>query len=157
VESKAKQAAAWSALKNPIFRSLWIANVVSGIGGTMHDTAAVWTMTTLTTSATLVGLMQTVTALPLFLFALPAGALADIVDRRRQILTAQIGCLVVAGDFGSRHPGGETFCILTSWNDISPGYWRGLHNAAAAGIDAGDRSLPPFLWTLLVVFPFFSI
>lgn len=88
-----KNIATWSALKNPIFRSLWIANVLSGIGGTMHDTAAVWTMTTLTASATLVGFMQTVTALPLFLFALPAGALADIIDRRRQILVAQAACL----------------------------------------------------------------
>jgi MFS family permease len=96
VESEAKQTAIWSALKNAIFRSLWIANVVSGVGGTMQDTAAVWTMMTLTTSATLVGFMQTVTALPLFLFALPAGALADIVDRRRQILVAQIVCFVVA-------------------------------------------------------------
>src|SRR5688572_12972256 len=93
---EAKRVATWSALKNPIFRTLWAANVLSGIGGTMHDTAAVWTMTTLTSSATLVGFMQSVTALPLFLFALPAGALADIVDRRRQMLIAQIACLIVA-------------------------------------------------------------
>src|SRR4051794_27211733 len=92
---EAKHMATWAALKTPAFRSLWIANVVSGIGGTMHDTAAVWTMTTLTPSATMVGFMQTVTALPLFLFALPAGALADIVDRRRQVLVAQISCLFV--------------------------------------------------------------
>jgi MFS family permease len=91
-----KRVATWAALKHPVFRSLWIANVASGIGGTMHDTAAVWTMTTLTTSATMVGFMQTVTALPLFLFALPAGALADIVNRRRQILIAQAACLFVA-------------------------------------------------------------
>jgi MFS family permease len=96
MSNEGKQTAIWSALTNPVFRSLWVANVVSGIGGTMHDTAAVWTMTTMTTSPTLVGLMQTMTALPLFLFALPAGALADIVNRRRQIIFAQVFSLAGA-------------------------------------------------------------
>lgn len=86
----------WTALRNPLFRSLWIANVASQIGSTMHDTGAVWLMSTLTTSATLVALMQTVSSLPLFLLALPAGALADIVDRRKMILWSQIASLVVA-------------------------------------------------------------
>lgn len=81
-------------LGNRLFRSLWLANVASGIGSTLHDTAAVWTMTTLTSSATLVTLMQTMSSLPLFLLALPAGALADIVDRRKVILLAQLGALV---------------------------------------------------------------
>jgi len=85
----------WSVLNNRLFRSLWLANVASGIGSAMHDTAAVWTMTTLTTSATLVTLMQSMSSLPLFLLALPAGALADIVDRRRVIITAQIVALIV--------------------------------------------------------------
>ena len=62
----------------------------------MNDTAAVWTMTTLTTSPTLVSLMQTMSSLPLFLLALPAGALADLVDRRRLILFAQTGALLTA-------------------------------------------------------------
>lgn len=78
-----------SPLRTPLFRALWLANVASGIGSAMHDTAAVWTMTTLTTSATLVTLMQSMSSLPLFLLALPAGALADIVDRRRVMVIAQ--------------------------------------------------------------------
>lgn len=87
----------WSVLNNKLFRTLWIANVASGIGSVMHDTAAVWTMATLTTSATLVTLMQTMSSLPLFLLALPAGALADIVDRRKVIIGAQIAALAVTG------------------------------------------------------------
>lgn len=79
----------WGAWRNRWFRGLWIANVVSGIGSTMHDTAAVWTMTSLTSSAQLVTLMTAMSSLPLFLLALPAGALADIVDRRRVLLVAQ--------------------------------------------------------------------
>ena len=89
------KASAWSVLDNRVFRSLWLANVASGIGSAMHDTAAVWTMATLTTSVTLVTLMQSMSSLPLFLLALPAGALADIVDRRRLIIAAQIGALAV--------------------------------------------------------------
>jgi len=85
-----------SPLRNPLFRALWIGNIVSNIGTTMNDTAAVWTMTTLTGSATMVSLMQTMSSLPLFLFALPAGALADLVDRRRLILFAQVGALLTA-------------------------------------------------------------
>jgi MFS family permease len=89
------KASAWSVLNNRLFRSLWLANVASGIGSAMHDTAAVWTMATLTTSVTLVTLMQSVSSLPLFLLALPAGALADIIDRRKLVITAQIAALAV--------------------------------------------------------------
>src|SRR5207247_337514 len=87
-------------LRNATFRNLWLANVFSGVGSAMHDTAAAWTMTSLTTSPTLVTLMQTMSSLPLFLFALPAGALADMVDRRRLVLGAQAGCLGVAASLG---------------------------------------------------------
>src|SRR6478752_7417978 len=87
---------AWSPLRSKIFRTLWIANIVSNIGSTMNDTAAVWTMTTLDASPTFVSLMQTMSSLPLFFFALPAGALADLVDRRRLILLAQLGALLTA-------------------------------------------------------------
>lgn len=85
-----------SPLHLPLFRALWLGSVVSNIGTTMNDTAAVWTMTTLSGSATMVSLMQTMSSLPLFLFALPAGALADLVDRRRLILFAQAGALLTA-------------------------------------------------------------
>ncbi|RZL05554.1 MAG: MFS transporter, partial [Rubrivivax sp.] len=57
---------------------------------------AVWTMTTLTGSPTMISLMQAMSSLPLFLFALPAGALADLVNRRRLILIAQAGALLTA-------------------------------------------------------------
>jgi MFS family permease len=85
-----------SPLRLPLFRALWLGSIVSNIGTTMNDTAAVWTMTTLTASPTMVSLMQTMSSLPLFLFALPAGALADLVNRRRLILFAQTGALLTA-------------------------------------------------------------
>ncbi len=87
---------AWSPLRNRYYRALWLGSMVSNIGTTMNDTAAVWTMTTMTSSPYLVSLMQTMSSLPLFLLALPAGALADLVDRRRLILLAQTGALLTA-------------------------------------------------------------
>src|SRR5258705_8858831 len=89
-----KPGVGWSVLNNRLFRRLWIANVASGVGSAMHDTAGVWTMATLTASPTLVTLMQTMSSLPLFLFGLPAGALADILDRRKLIIAAQISSLL---------------------------------------------------------------
>jgi len=86
---------AWSVLDNRVFRAIWIANVASSIGSFMHDTAAVWTMATLTSSPTLVTLMQAMSSLPMFLLALPAGALADMVDRRKVLMVAQSAALMV--------------------------------------------------------------
>jgi MFS family permease len=83
-------------LRMPLFRALWIGSIISNIGTTMNDTAAVWTMTTLTNSPTMVSLMQAMSSLPLFLFALPAGAMADLVNRRQLILAAQAGALLTA-------------------------------------------------------------
>ena len=81
---------AWSPLRRPLFRALWISDVVSSIGTWMHDSAAAWLMTLLTPSPLMVSLVQVATTLPLFLLALPAGALSDILDRRRVLLATQL-------------------------------------------------------------------
>jgi MFS family permease len=80
----------------PLFRALWIATIVSNIGTWMHDVGAGWLMTTLSDDPLLVALVQAATTLPMFLFALPGGALADIVDRRRLLITAQLWTAGVA-------------------------------------------------------------
>src|SRR5436190_21464093 len=85
-----------SPLSLPLFRALWVASVISNSGTTMNDTAAIWTMATLTPSPLMISLMQTMSSLPLFLLAMPAGALADLVDRRKVILAAQAGALLTA-------------------------------------------------------------
>ena len=87
----------WSPLRIRVFRALWIAGLVLNIGTFMHIAAAGWTMTTLTESPTLVGLVQTAWAVPGFLLALHAGAFADMVDRRRLIAITQIVALFIAG------------------------------------------------------------
>ena len=86
----------WAPLRLPLFRALWLGSVISNIGTTMNDTAAVWTMTTLSGSPFMISLMQTMSSLPLFLFSLPAGALADLVNRRKLIIAAQAGALLTA-------------------------------------------------------------
>jgi len=76
------ESSSWTALRNPVFRKLWIATVISGTCVAAHDSAATWMMNSFTGSPLLISLMSTVASLPFFLFTLPAGALADKVDRR---------------------------------------------------------------------------
>lgn len=62
----------------------------------MHATAASWLLVTEAGAPTLVTLLQVMVSLPVFLFALPAGALADLLDKRRVVLGAQVGGFVMA-------------------------------------------------------------
>ena len=73
----------WGPLRISIFRAIWLATLVSNLGTWMHLIAASWLMTSLTASAALVALLLTAQSLPTFLLALPGGALADVLDRRR--------------------------------------------------------------------------
>lgn len=102
---------AWSPLRQPLFRALWIAAIASNIGTWMQNVGGVWLMTSLTPSPLLVALMQTATSLPVFLIGLPAGALADIVDRRRLLLFWQGWMLVVAATLGVLTWAG----VMTPW------------------------------------------
>src|SRR5271165_2249971 len=82
----------WAALRNPTFRKLWIAAVISGTSVAAHDSAATWMMNIFTGSPLSLSLMSTVASLPFFLFTLPAGALADKVDRQKLVCTVNV-CL----------------------------------------------------------------
>ena len=72
------------------FRDLWTATLVSNLGGLVQAVGAGWLMTTITDSKSMVALVQGATTLPIMLFSLASGALADNFDRRRIMLTAQI-------------------------------------------------------------------
>jgi MFS family permease len=87
---------AWSPLSHPLFRNRWLASVVSNIGTWMQDTAATWLMTVMTGSPFLIALMQTAASLPVLVLGLPAGATADILDRRRLLMFWQTWMLVAA-------------------------------------------------------------
>jgi MFS family permease len=87
---------AWSPLSHPLFRNRWFASVLSNIGTWMQDTAATWLMTIMTGSPFLIALMQTAASLPVLVLGLPAGATADILDRRRLLMFWQTWMLVAA-------------------------------------------------------------
>ena len=97
----APPASAWSPLRQSVFRALWIASVVSNVGSWMQDVGESWLMTSLTLSPLLVALVETAGSLPVVLAALPAGALADIVDRRRLLLFMQAWMGMVALAMGA--------------------------------------------------------
>ena len=75
---------------------LWIAAFASNMGTWIHDVGAAWLMTSLDPSPAMVALVRTATAFSMFLFALPAGALADVLDRRRLLLFSQALMLLAA-------------------------------------------------------------
>lgn len=100
----------WAPLAEPLFRSLWIASVVSYTGTWMQNVGAGWLMTQMTVNPFMVGLVQAAAALPVFLVILPAGALADMVDRRRFLLVTQ-GWMVLAS---------ATLGILTLTSRVGP-------------------------------------
>ncbi len=87
---------AWAPLRRPLFRNRLIASVISNTGTWMQDTAGTWLMTVLTSSPLLIALMQTAASLPVLLLGLPAGATADILDRRRLLLFWAAWMLVAA-------------------------------------------------------------
>jgi len=76
-------------LSNPTFRNIWLASIVSNLGGLIQGVGAAWMMTSITTSENMVALVQTSTTLPIMLFSLIAGAIADSFDRKNVMLTAQ--------------------------------------------------------------------
>jgi MFS family permease len=90
-----KLPAALTPLRHPLFRMIWLANLVAWVGFWMQNTGAGWLMTSLAPDAFTVSLVQAATILPVFLFALPAGALADTVDRRLFILCTQFWLLAM--------------------------------------------------------------
>jgi MFS family permease len=90
------KSSSWTALRNPAFRKLWIATVISGTCVAAHDSAATWMMNISTGSPLLISLMSTVASLPFFLFTLPAGALADKVDRQNLICFINVGLAATA-------------------------------------------------------------
>jgi MFS family permease len=87
----------WSPLRIPLFRNLLIADFVSDVGAFMQSVGAAWLMTSLSTSPLQVALIQTASALPFFILALPAGSIGDIVDRRKLILGTEFWMLAMAG------------------------------------------------------------
>lgn len=82
-------------LKHTLFAVLWGATILGNIGSFMRDVASAWLVTDLSTNPAAVAMMQTAATLPVFLLAIPAGVLSDILDRRRFLIIIQVllGCV----------------------------------------------------------------
>ncbi len=119
-----KRPAALAPLRHPAFRLLWLANLVSNTGLFIQSTAAGWLMTGLSGDPLMVSLVQASSMLPVFLLALPAGALADILDRRHFLIGAQLWMTGVA----------LLLCALTFMDAISPWGLVALTFALGAGL-----------------------
>ena len=88
-------------LRNPAYAVLWTATVVTNIGWWMYTAAAAWLMTDLSVDPWMVSLVQVSSSLPMFLLALPAGALADVVDKRRLLILAESAIVVISAAFAA--------------------------------------------------------
>src|SRR6266566_5402377 len=118
-------ASPWSPLQNRLFRGLWIATIVSNVGAWMQDVGAGWLMTSLSSSPSIVALVEAADSFPLMLLALPAGALADIVDRRRLLIVIQFYLLIVAGALGIL----TLLDMMTAWMLLGFVFVLGVGNA----------------------------
>src|SRR6266702_6232952 len=98
---KDRASSPWSPFRHASFAVVWGATVISNIGGWMYSAASGWLMTDLNPDPFIVSMVQVATALPIFLFALPAGALADIVDRRKFLIVVEILYTTVAAIFAA--------------------------------------------------------
>lgn len=161
---------AWAPFRSLPFALLWTATVVSNIGTWMHDVGAGWLMTTLSPSPVMVSLVQAATTLPVFLFALLAGAVADIVDRRRLLLIVNLLMGVLAGLFAVIVASGQasvelllvfTFLLGTgaafvapAWQAIVPGLVPKQDLAAAVALNSMginiSRAIGPALAGVLI-------
>src|SRR2546426_11593314 len=95
--AKTAAPALWSPLTLPLFRMLWIALLTENICSWLLDVTNGWLMTSLSSSPVMVSLVQTAALLPILFFALPSGALTDILNRRSILLWTEASlCLVSA-------------------------------------------------------------
>jgi predicted MFS family arabinose efflux permease len=96
VTRPAATVSSWAPFQHRIFTLVWIATVISNIGGWMYSAAAGWFMTTLTTNPLMVSLVQVANSLPVLIFVFPAGALADVVDKRKFLIVAETSIALIS-------------------------------------------------------------
>jgi MFS family permease/quinol monooxygenase YgiN len=104
------QTSAMEPLKVATFRAIWLSALCTNTGLFIQDVGAAWLMTSLSSQPFMIALMQTAATLPFFLLALPAGALADLLDRRKIVLGTQLWMVTAAATLG----------FLTLTGTISP-------------------------------------
>jgi len=119
---------AFAPLANRAFLGLWIANLLSNVGGWMQTAGAAWEMTSLTHEPIFVAALSAAGTLPMFLFCFFAGILADRFERRLFIIVCQWWMLIVAGVLAVL----AFFGLLTAWNLLILSFLMGIGNAMNA-------------------------
>jgi MFS family permease len=117
----------WRPFARRLFVAIWIAALASNLGTWMQNVGAAWLMTSLAPSPLMVASIQTAASLPIFLLALPAGALADVLDRRRLLIFSQTWMLAAAGALG----------VLTIRNQTTPALLLALSFLLGVGAALG--------------------
>ena len=112
----------------PIFRAIWIASLASNFGGLIQSVGAAWMMTSLSASPVLVALVPASTTLPIMLFSLWAGAVADNLDRRKVMIITRVIAAILAG----------ILALATLSDHATLGLIYTL-TAIAAGVTPGER------------------
>lgn len=97
-------------LQYPLFRAVWIATLTANIGVWMQNVAAAWLMTSISDSPLMVALIQTAITLPAFMLGLPAGVMADLVEKRKLLLLTHTWMLLATG----------LLCLLLQIDAITP-------------------------------------
>jgi MFS family permease len=119
---------AWAPFRHRTFAVIWVATVVSNIGGWMYSVASGWLMTSLDPNPLAVSLVQVANNLPMFLFAIPAGALVDIVDRRLFLIMAETAVAVTSTLFAVL----VWLHLITPWSLLALSFVVAVANAATA-------------------------
>ena len=160
----------WAPLRNPVYRALWIAQLVSNLGTWMQTVGAQWMLVGDPRAAILVPLVQTATTLPVMLLALPSGVLADLIDRRRLLIATQgamaagVGLLATLTGFGLTTPavllmllfviGCGAALTAPAWQAIQPDLVPAEQIPAAAALGSmsvnGARAIGPAIAGFLV-------
>ena len=160
----------WAPLRSPVYRSLWIAQLVSNLGTWMQTVGAQWMLVGDPRAAVRVPLVQTATTLPVVLLALPSGVLADLVDRRRLLIATQgamaagVGLLATLTGFGLTTPvvllmllfviGCGQALTAPAWQAIQPDLVASEQIPAAAALGSmslnGARAIGPAIAGVLV-------
>src|SRR4051795_521904 len=129
----------WSPLYYGLFRALWISSTASHIGSYMTDVGQGWLISSLTPSPLIVSLLLTAESLPFFLFGLPAGALADIIDRRRLLIVSQLAMAITVGTLAILSFAG----LVTPWILLVLAFVLGI--ASAFNDPAWHAAIPELL------------
>lgn len=166
----ARPTSTWAPLRSPVYRALWIAQLVSNLGTWMQTVGAQWMLVDDPRAAVLVPLVQTATTLPVVLLALPSGVLADLVDRRRLLIATQgamaagVGLLATLTGFGLTTPavlltllfviGCGQALTAPAWQAIQPDLVPAEQIPAAAALGSmslnGARAIGPAIAGVLV-------